>query len=129
MLTIPRTSHHVWTTVCRRTELSACWGEAALVGRDQVALFLVPVDGGEQVFAVSNLDPATGAAVMSRGIVGSRQGRPTIASPLHKDVFDLVTGECHTSEALHLPVWQVRERDGLIDVAPVALPAHAAVAV
>lgn len=128
MLTTTTTSPHVWTTVCRRTDLVPGWGEAALVGTDQVALFLVALDGEAHVHAVSNLDPATGAAVVSRGIVGSRQGRPTVASPLHKDVFDLVTGECYTRPALHLPVWQVRQHDGVIAVAPVPLAADAAAA-
>ncbi|MBF4462937.1 MULTISPECIES: nitrite reductase small subunit NirD [unclassified Rathayibacter] len=107
-----------WVPVCGRVELEPLWGEAALVGGVQLALFLLP-DG--RVFAVSNLDPATGAAVLSRGIVGSRDvdgvQRPTIASPLHKDVFDLETGRCYTSESLHLATWNVRERDGMIEVA------------
>jgi NAD(P)H-dependent nitrite reductase small subunit len=104
----------LWTTVCRVDQLEPLWGEAALVDGDQVALFLLP--GGE-LAAVSNADPATGACVMSRGIVGSKAGRPTIASPLHKDVFDLATGRCHTSPSLRLPVWRVREHDGDVQVA------------
>ena len=106
----------VWTPICRRSDLEPGWGEAALVGGQQVAVFLLP-DG--RIAAVSNADPATGAFVMSRGIVGSRGDRATIASPLHKDVFDLETGECYTKPgALSLPVWRVREADGSISVAP-----------
>ncbi len=82
-----------WVPVCRVADLEPLWGEAALIGADQVAVFLLP-DG--RVFATSNADPATGAHVLSRGIIGSRGDRPTIASPLHKDVFDLETGECYT---------------------------------
>ena len=44
-------------------------------------------------------DPHTGAPVMARGIVGSRGDRPTIASPLHKQVYDLGTGECFSDAA------------------------------
>jgi NAD(P)H-dependent nitrite reductase small subunit len=109
----------LWTPVCRLGQLEPLWGEAALVESDQVALFLLP-DGG--IFAVSNADPATGAFVMSRGIVGSKAGRPTIASPLHKDVFDLATGHCHTTPSLRLPVWRVRDRDGWVEVARIAEP-------
>ncbi|QHF20864.1 nitrite reductase small subunit NirD [Rathayibacter sp. VKM Ac-2762] len=107
-----------WVPVCAVGDLEPLWGEAALVGGVQLALFLLP-DG--RVRAVSNLDPATGAAVLSRGIVGSRLvdgvQRPTIASPLHKDVFDLETGACFTRAELHLATWQVRESDGTIEVA------------
>jgi NAD(P)H-dependent nitrite reductase small subunit len=106
-----------WTTVCRRDQLEPLWGEAALIGTDQVALFLMP-DG--RLFAVNNADPATGAFVMSRGIVGSKGDRPTIASPLHKDVFDLATGSCYTKTALHLPTWRVREHNGEVQVSHTA---------
>jgi sirohydrochlorin ferrochelatase/nitrite reductase/ring-hydroxylating ferredoxin subunit len=79
-----------------------------------VALVRLPDD---TVRAVAHADPATGASVMARGIVGSRGDRTTIASPLHKDVFDLDTGECLTDPALRLPVWRSRVRDGVVEVA------------
>lgn len=93
-----------WTTVCRLCDLEPLWGEAALVGGTQIAIFLLP-DGA--VHAVSNQDPATGAFVISRGIVGSRAGRPTIASPLHKQIYDLATGECYTTSDLRLATFPV----------------------
>lgn len=106
-----------WVTVCSRDQLEPFWGEAALVGGEQVALFLLP-DGS--LHAVANADPATGAFVMSRGIVGSKAGRATIASPLHKDVFDLETGHCYTKPALRLPTWRVRDNNGQVQVSPPA---------
>lgn len=120
------TSLQAWTRVCTRDDLTAYWGEAALVEDAQVALFLVPGASGDRVYAVSNIDPATGSAVMSRGIVGSRQGRVTIASPLHKDVYDLATGECYTNANLSLPVWSVREDGPVLSVALPGTAAHAA---
>src|SRR3954449_2402877 len=80
-----------WHRVCAVVDLEPGWGEAALISGRQIALFRT-VDG--EVFAVANEDPATGAHVMARGITGSRGPRPTIASPLHKEVYDLETGEC-----------------------------------
>lgn len=77
--------------VCKITELTPGLGVAALVGDVQVALFALP-DG--TVRCVQNLDPFSGASVMSRGITGSRGEVPTIASPLHKQVFSLDDGEC-----------------------------------
>ena len=47
-----------------------------------------------RVHAIGNQDPFTGAFVLSRGIVGGRGEIPTVASPLHKQVFDLRTGAC-----------------------------------
>lgn len=113
-----------WERVCSLGEIEPLWGEAALIRGVQVALFLVP-DGG--LFAVTNRDPATGSYVISRGIVGSRGDRPTIASPLHKQVYDLETGECFTSPDLTLDCYPVRVdgADVLVGL-PVFLPETAA---
>ncbi|MEP6480685.1 MAG: nitrite reductase small subunit NirD [Rhodoglobus sp.] len=102
------------TDVCAVAELEALWGEAALVDGHQVALFLLP-DGS--LYAVSNQDPATGAFVMSRGIVGSRGAHHTIASPLHKEVYNLDTGACFTKPELRLPTYDVSVVDGRVLVA------------
>lgn len=93
--------------ICALADLEVERGRAALVGHDQVAVFLL-ADGA--VHAVSNLDPYSGAHVISRGIVGSRGDAPTVASPMHKQVFDLRTGECLDSQgrpAMSLTVWGV----------------------
>lgn len=103
-----------WHRACPLDELEESFGEAALIGGAQVALIRT---GASQVYAVGQADPATSACVMSRGIVGSRGFRPTIASPLHKEVYDLQTGECYGSDGLRLPVYGTRLVDGFVEVA------------
>ena len=102
-----------WATVCTFDQLEPLWGEAALLESVQLAIFLLP-DGS--LYAVTNRDPATGAFVMSRGIVGSRGDRHTVASPLHKEVYDLETGECFGSPELSLRTFPVRVEDGVVQV-------------
>ncbi|UEL29676.1 nitrite reductase small subunit NirD [Pseudarthrobacter sp. L1SW] len=102
-----------WHTVCRVDDLELAWGEAALVAGRQVALFRT---GANEVFAVAHEDPATGAHVMARGILGSRGARPTIASPLHKEVYDLETGECFSSPDLSLATFRTRIAGGVIEI-------------
>jgi nitrite reductase (NADH) small subunit len=102
-----------WTPVCRRDQLEPERGVAVLVGGEQVALFLTH-DG--TLHAIANQDPFTGAFVMSRGIVGTRDDTPTVASPLHKQVFDLRTGACLDDPSACVPVYGVRQRDGIIEV-------------
>ncbi|WP_084102163.1 nitrite reductase small subunit NirD [Demequina sp. NBRC 110051] len=77
--------------VCTYDRLTPDLGVAALIGDTQVAIFRL-ADG--TVHAVQNLDPFSGAHVMSRGITGTRGDAPTIASPIYKQVFSLLTGEC-----------------------------------
>ena len=102
-----------WTNVCDLDRLEPLWAEAALIDGVQVALVLLP-DG--HLFAVSNQDPATGSFVMSRGIVGSRGDRPTLASPLHKQVYDLETGECFTAADYALRTFPVRVDHGTVQI-------------
>lgn len=106
-----------WLEACRLDDLESCWGEAARLGAVQVALFRLP-DGS--VAATGQHCPATGAAVMARGIVGSRVlgGRsvPTVASPLHKEVYRLDTGECLSGGPLRLSVHRVDTSGGVVRV-------------
>ncbi|AWB95765.1 nitrite reductase (NAD(P)H) small subunit [Agromyces badenianii] len=110
-LTIEKTA--IWVRACEVEELEPCWGEVALLGRRQVALFRL---ADQEVYAVDHHDPHTGAPVMARGIVGSRGDRPSIASPLHKEVYDLGTGECFTDAALTLRTYRTRIVGGMIEV-------------
>ena len=101
-------------SICPWARLPVDRGVAALVDGEQIALFRT-ADG--ELFAVSNHDPFSDAMVISRGILGSRGDRPTVASPVYKQVFDLATGECLDDAAVRLAVHPVRVRDGLVEVA------------
>ena len=102
-----------WMDVCALDDLEPFWGEAALVAGHQIALVRLP---GDRVFAVGNLDPVAGAYVMSRGIVGSRGDRPTIASPLHKEIYDLDSGDRLGADGRGLGSYPVRFSDGRVEV-------------
>ena len=118
-----------WERVCLVRDLLVERGAAALVGGAQVALFLLP-DG--TVRAVQQRDPFSGSNVMSRGIVGTRGGVPTVAGPMYKQVFDLATGRCLDRVGFEpvdgrgpdLATWPVEVRDGVVHVA--AHPVRAA---
>ena len=102
-----------WATACEVDDLEPGWGEVALFDGRQVALIRIDE---QEVYAVDHQDPHTGAPVMARGIVGSRGDRPTIASPLHKQVYDLGTGECFSDGSLALRTYRTRIVGGMIEV-------------
>ncbi|GAA2363917.1 nitrite reductase small subunit NirD [Dactylosporangium salmoneum] len=102
-----------WIVVCPYLRLEPDRGVAALVGGEQVALFRT-FDGG--LHAIGNVDPISGAAVLSRGIVGSRGARVVVASPMHKQAFDLATGECLDEPGVYVPVFPVRVSDGMVEI-------------
>ncbi|WP_018217022.1 nitrite reductase small subunit NirD [Salinispora vitiensis] len=101
-----------WTVVCPLTRLDPGRGVAALVDGVQIALFRTAND----LFAIDNQDPVTEAYVLSRGIVGSRDGVPTVASPLHKQAYDLRTGDCLDRPGVAVRRHEVRCQDGLVEV-------------
>jgi nitrite reductase (NADH) large subunit len=112
----PAVSFHdrTWTAVCGRAMLQPNRGVAALLpGGDQVAVFLTS-DG--EVHALSNMDPFSQAAVLSRGIVGDRAGVPVVVSPVYKQAFELRSGICVEDPAVSVPVYPVRVEDDTIVV-------------
>jgi len=57
--------------------------------------------------------PFSGAAVLSRGIVGDRDGAPVVMSPIYKQAFDLRTAGASTTKRCSVPVFSARVRDGM----------------
>ena len=102
-----------FVAVCDYEHLQPERGAAALLDGHQVAIFRT-FDG--MLHAVDNRDPFTGQNVLSRGIVGTRAGVPTVASPLLKQVFDLSTGVCLSDDSMRIRVHDVRLRDGVVEV-------------
>jgi len=101
------------TPVIDLAELPVDRAVCALVEGEQVALVRTS-DGG--LYAVGNYDPIGRAMVMSRGVVGSRGGRDVLVSPLHKQAYDLTTGECLDKDGYWLPVHEVRVVEGMVEV-------------
>lgn len=134
-----------WLPICQLGDLTPERGAPAIIPdgetdgspvRVQIAVFRLL---GDEVRTVAHLDPVTGAYVMARGLVGTRKIEdievPTIASPLHKQVYALRTGECLDlagkvaleGEAV-LRTWPTRVRDGVVEVALVSPASEVAAA-
>ena len=95
-----------WFAVCPADALQPGRGVAALLpdGR-QAALFR---DSAGRLYAIGNVDPFTGAGVLSHGLLGSLGDRPYVASPLLKQRFDLTDGRCLDDEAVAVASYPVR---------------------
>lgn len=111
------TAPTTWLRVCSLTDLPLERGVPALVEGEQVALYKL---SRHEVVAVQHRDPYSGANVLARGIIGSRDvgilgPMVTLTSPLHKQVWDIRTGGCLDAggkELLGLRTWSVRVDDG-----------------
>lgn len=116
--TAPAVDHETVDTiaVCSLDRLVPERGAAALVDDQQVALFRIDRDGEVDVHAIDHRDPFTGANVLARGIVGWVDGRWYVASPLHKQRFDLLTGVCLDDETVAVRVRRTQVVDGIVHV-------------
>ncbi|MEZ0053300.1 nitrite reductase (NADH) small subunit [Mycobacterium sp. MAA66] len=113
-----------WTAACAYHGLVPGRGVGVLMpDGSQVALFRLH-DGS--IHAVGNIDPFSGAAVMSRGIVGDRAGRPCVQSPIKKQAFAFDDGSCLDDPEVRLPVYRVRVWGGLVEIRQLGLDEFAA---
>ena len=103
-----------WVDVCDINVIPPFSGVAALVCGEQVAIFRLGSDS--EVYAVSNYDPFSQAYVMSRGIVGDRNGVLKVASPIYKQSFSLVTGDCLDDSSIRLPTLPARVVDNVVQI-------------
>ncbi len=100
-----------WTAVCAASDILSNTGVCAMVEDRHVAIFRV---GTDQFFAIDNVDPKSGASVLSRGLVGSLGDRTVVASPLYKQHYDLRTGECIELAEMSVRAYMVDVRDGQV---------------
>ncbi|PMH43155.1 nitrite reductase small subunit [Vibrio sp. 10N.286.49.B3] len=103
-----------WITVCSREDLVPHTGICAKVKDQQVAIFYC--QRSETLYAISNYDPIGMANVISRGIIGSIQGEPCVASPLYKQHFNLKTGICVEEPTYQLMCFKIRTLDDQVQI-------------
>ncbi|TXI05604.1 MAG: nitrite reductase small subunit NirD [Rhizobium sp.] len=101
--------------VCELDDILPDMGVCALVDGRQVAIFRI--GDTEEVYAIGNYDANSGAAVLSRGIVGDLGGRVVVASPIYKQHYDLRTGECLEDPVASVRVYSAYVKDGKVFVA------------
>jgi len=80
----------------------------------QIAVFNFSRRG--EWYACQNLCPHKMQMVLSRGMIGSLDGKPKVACPFHKKTFSLTTGECLNAEECSISVFPVRIEDGFVHI-------------
>lgn len=99
-----------WTCIGDSKDFPLHLGTCVKVNDIQIAIFHLPTDG--QWYAVQNYNPINQRMVLSRGIVGDKNGVPYIACPLHKHHYSLETGLCLTDANYSLQTFPIKEEDG-----------------
>jgi len=108
-----------WSRICPVSSLELDRGVRALVAGEAVAVFATSFSG---VHAIGDLDPFSGASVLSRGLIGATvvddHPVPFVASPLRKQRFDLRDGRSLEDPDVTAGSWPARLRDGWLEIAP-----------
>lgn len=95
-----------WNIVCTVDDLVPESGIAVWTDDGPVAIFYLP-HRLPALFAISHTDPFSGANVLARGITGDLKGQPMVASPLYKQHFNLVTGQCLEDDTVRVNSYRV----------------------
>ncbi len=103
-----------WLTVCNLADIQPNTGVCALLDNEQVAIFRI--GESDRLYAISNYDPFSQAYVLSRGIIGDRNGVFKVASPIYKQNFNLETGECLDDPSVAVATFPVRVVDGRVEL-------------
>jgi nitrite reductase (NADH) small subunit len=89
-------------------------GACVLAGSTQIAVFNFA--RRDEWFACQNLCPHRSQMALSRGLLGSTDGDPKVACPLHKTAFSLRTGACLNAACDPIRVYPVRVDDGWVHI-------------
>ena len=105
-----------WRAVCTRQDLVANSGVVALIDDVQVAIFYLPDEVEQTLYALENKDPKSDANVIGRGIVGQVSGDLVVASPMYKQHFRLRDGTCLQFPEQRLKIWPIRFNGDAVEI-------------
>ena len=103
-----------WMTICQLDKILPNMVSCTIFSR--ILVFVFKLTERKDVYAIDNYDPFSKAYVLSRGIVGDKTGIPKVASPIYKQNFSLLTGECLDDPTVKLSTFIVRVIDGQVQV-------------
>jgi len=99
-----------WNFICTLDDIIPYSGVAALIDGKQIAVFRV----GDDVYALDNFDPESGANVLSRGLIGDLKGELVVASPIYKHHYVLTTGQCLEAPESSIKAYPAKIEDSRI---------------
>lgn len=109
-------THHdlatTWFRACHVEEVPTNGGVTVKYDNQQIALFHFA--RRNEWYATQNECPHRQQMVLSRGMIGSQNGEPKVACPLHKNTFSLLTGECLSSDLCAIKIYPVKVENDFV---------------
>lgn len=95
-----------WLEVAKVSDIPQNGGACVKVEGKQIAIFNFTTRN--TWYATDNLCPHKKQMILSRGLIGSKDGEPKVACPYHKKAFSLESGSCLTGEDLCIDTYPVK---------------------
>ena len=100
-----------WHPAISLEQLSVGFSGCVKLEGQQIALFRYDK---EEFYALENQCPHKKQMVISRGLMGDKEGKPKVACALHKNQFSLETGKCLSAELKDLKTFPVKIEAGQV---------------
>lgn len=100
-----------WTHICSLASLPHNAGIAAWLGTRPVAIFNL---GERGLFALDNREPGSGVSLLARGQLCELDGELYVCSPLYKQHFHLLSGECLEEPGLKAEPLAIKHEHGAV---------------
>lgn len=101
-----------WKEVCKVEDIPTDGGGCALIDGEQIAIFNFTRRG--EWYATQNLCPHKKQMVLSRGMIGSKDGEPKVACPFHKKTFSLQSGKCMSGDDYEIKTYPIKVENGKV---------------
>ncbi len=107
---LPAEAEWSWFRMARVEDFPADGGKAVRHGACQIAIFRF--ESRDEWYATQNVCPHRRDNVLARGLLGSQQGEPKVACPLHKKTFSLLSGKGLNDPSFQIQTFPVEVREG-----------------
>ncbi|MEH6656375.1 nitrite reductase small subunit NirD [Leeuwenhoekiella marinoflava] len=110
--TVTQDNATIWFKVGKTTDFPANGGACIKHQNKQIAVYNFSLTSSW--YACQNLCPHKMEMVLSRGMIGDREGIPKVACPLHKKTFSLEDGSNLNGEDYKIAVYPVKIEDEMV---------------
>jgi nitrite reductase (NADH) small subunit len=101
-----------WHKAAKIEDVPENGGTCVKLEDKQIAIFNFKKRG--EWYATQNQCPHKMQMILSRGMIGSKEGEPKVACPFHKKNFSLKTGECLSGEDYSIKTYPIKVEDGYV---------------